>query len=112
MDDSTDEDAADLAIALAAKAEWEAEGRPTVALKVLRRVRAGGSFLAAFRAERGLTQAQLASLAGLAQSDLIEIESSRKTPDEATRHVLARALDIHPVWLSEDGPRPSSAVGS
>lgn len=110
-DDEAAEDIADAATAGAAKAAWEADGRPVIPLQVLRRVRAGDSYLKAFRAEKGLTEAQLAFQAGITRGYLSEIEASGEAPNEATREGLARALDIHPVLLSEDAPRPSEAIG-
>ena len=109
--DENDEDAADLAIARAAKAEWEAAGRPVASLQILRLVRAGESYLKAFRAERGLTRSQLAKKANIAQGYLGEIEPNRKTPNETIRKALANALDIHPIWLSENAPRPAREMG-
>ena len=99
------EDFAEREIAQAAKADWETAGRPAIPLTVLRRVRAGDSYLKAFRAERGLTQSELALQAGITQGYLSECETARKAPNAATRDVLAKALDIHPIWLSEDAPR-------
>ena len=105
------EDAADLAVARAARAEWETAGKPVVPLKVLRRVRAGDTYLQAFRAEKGLTQAQLATQSGIPLGYLSELETSRRMPDDSTRTALARALDIHPIWLSGDAPKPSGESG-
>ena len=105
-----DDDAADLAMLRKARAEWKAAGQPVVPLQVVRRVQAGDTYLKAFRAERGLTQGELAKRAGIAQGYLSEIESERKTPNATTRDALAKALDIHPIWLSDAAPAPTREI--
>ena len=51
-----------------------------------------------------MTQSELADKVGIARSYLSEIESGRRSLNDATSVVLARALDIHPMFLSEAAP--------
>ena len=53
-----------------------------------------GSRLKALRAERRLTQAQLAKKAGCAASVIGEIETAKSNPTLAVLHLLARALGV------------------
>ena len=92
------------------RGEWEEAGRPSVPLAVVRRVRAGDSYLKALRAHKGMTQGELAEKAGIRQGYLSEIESDRKTPTEEVRSKLAAALDVHPLFLSDAAPKPAASA--
>lgn len=46
------------------------------------------------RRDRGLTQAQLADLAGMHQSDVSAIETGKSNVEAATLHALCSALDV------------------
>jgi len=75
--------------------EAEAEGaRALVDLRVEEDRRRIGHTLAALRAERDMTQAQVAERAGLRQPALSEIESGVTNPTLATLSALAQALGM------------------
>ena len=95
---------ADVVATRARRDEWMSSRKPSAPLVVIRRVRAGDSWLKAFRSHRGITQAELAKKAGIAQGYLIGIETDRKAPSAEARSALAAALDIHPVVLSDNAP--------
>lgn len=93
------EDADDLAIGLARKADLAA-GRDTVLPpEVSARVHRGDSRLKAIRKWRGLGQVELAEAAGIAQGHLSDIEKGRRnlTADLAGR--MAEHLDVPADWL-------------
>ena len=100
--------AQDNVLAESRHADWAAAGRPSIPLAVIRRVRAGDSYLKAMRLYRNLTQTQLSNMAGIAQSYLSEIESGQRALNTATADVLAKALEFHPVFLSDAAPLPQT----
>lgn len=55
--------------------------------------------LKVLRAERGMTQDQLAEAAGISKVFLAEIETGRKYPAKGTFIKLAEALDVQPYRL-------------
>jgi|GEM_PF-425016 len=55
--------------------------------------------LKALRAERGMTQDQLAEAAGISKVFLAEIETGRKYPAAGNFLRLAEALGVQPYWL-------------
>jgi predicted transcriptional regulator len=61
----------------------------------------GLSPLAAWRRHRGLSQAELAGLAGLSQVWVSRIEAGGGHGSPATRRKLAKALEA-PVWALEE----------
>ena len=97
-------DAQDDAVAMRRRREWAAVGKPSIPLAVVRRVRAGDSYLKAMRTFRKMTQSELSEKVGITQSSLSEIESGRRPLNRATGDVLARALDMHPISLSDAAP--------
>ena len=94
-----EEDAADVAIYDARKAELagatDAVLPPAVSAALLR----GARLLEALRDWRGMTQTKLAEATGLAQGYLSDLERGRRrgTPDTLTR--IAAALDVPAKWL-------------
>ncbi|MDR1293438.1 MAG: helix-turn-helix domain-containing protein, partial [Bifidobacteriaceae bacterium] len=58
-----------------------------------------GEVLQTARVAKGMTQADLASAAGVAQGALSRYEHDLRTPDESTVETLAAALGIHPSLL-------------
>ena len=50
-----------------------------------------GAFIASVRRSRGLTQAQLAEVSGVQQSNISAIEQDRRQPSAATLHRLVHA---------------------
>jgi transcriptional regulator with XRE-family HTH domain len=62
-----------------------------------------GSLVRRAREERGLTQAELAEIAGLEQPNISAIESGRRVPSAATLHRLLHACGF--VLTATAGPR-------
>ena len=62
------------------------------------------------REQKGLTQSQLASAAGLTQAFVCELESGRKSPSLKTLRTIARILDT-PIdkLIAESEPNQDSA---
>lgn len=92
-----EEDAADLAIYDARKAELAADDvlPAPVSAAVLR----GSRLLEALRDWRGMTQTRLAEATGLAQGYLSDLERGRRQGTPETLARIATALDIPPKWL-------------
>lgn len=98
------EDGEDMATALAAEARMAA-GEGGVPGEVVRSmIEHDCSPLAAWRAYRGLSQAELARRAGLSQVWVGRIEAGGGYGSRATRHKLAEALGA-PLWALEDDGR-------
>jgi len=93
------EDADDVAIYDARKAELTADGvvlPPEVSAAVLR----GGSRLKAIRHWRDETQMHLSFKTDISQGYLSDLESGRRTGTPETVAKLAQALDVPVAWLS------------
>ena len=93
------EDAEDVAIYDARKAELAADGAvltPEVSAAILR----GESRLKAIRNWRGETQQQLNFKTGVAQGYLSDLEGGRRTGTPETIAKLAQALNVPVQWLS------------
>jgi helix-turn-helix protein len=94
-----DEDANDVAVYDARKAELAAGGvvlPPEVSAAILR----GESRLKAIRNWRGETQLHLNFKTGIGQGYLSDLESGRRTGTPETIAKLAQALDVPVEWLS------------
>ncbi len=61
---------------------------------ILRRELAGESPVKLWREERGLTQQELAKLAGISKPYLSQIETGKRQGTMATRSAIARALGV------------------
>ena len=72
-------------------------GEGTMPGAVLKHIVAGASPLAAWRAHRGLSQAEVARRSGLSQVWVGRIETGGGYGTPATRRKLAEALDA-PLW--------------
>lgn len=97
--DREDEDADDVAIYDARKAELAAGGDilpPEVSAALLR----GESRLKAIRNWRCETQLHLTSVTGISQGYLSDLESGRRTGTPETLAKLAQALDVPIAWLA------------
>lgn len=90
------DDRDDVVTALASEARIAA-GEGTMPGPVLTRILDGASPLAAWRAHRGFSQAELARRSGLSQVWVSRIEAGGGHGTPATRRKLADALDA-PVW--------------
>lgn len=95
-----EEDLADIAAYDAAKATFEAGGSvafpPDLSLLLLKHK----SRLTAARKWRGMSQAELATKAGIAQGYLSDLETGRRKGLGETLEKLATALTISPTWLA------------
>ena len=94
-----DEDADDIAIYDARKAELAAGGGvlpPEVSAAILK----GDSRLKAIRKWRGTGQADLATKTGLGQGYLSDLENGRRSGTRATLAKLAEALEVPVAWVA------------
>mgnify|MGYP001767221413 FL=1 len=93
-----EEDAADLAVYDARKAELTAPD-DVLPAQVSAALLRGARLLEALRDWRGMTQTRLAEATGLAQGYLSDLERGRRqgTPETLTR--IAAALDVPAKWL-------------
>jgi ribosome-binding protein aMBF1 (putative translation factor) len=99
LDREATEDAADAAVYVEAKAEWEAQGRPIFPPEVSALLLKNKSRLAAIRKWRGLSQDALAEKAEIQQGYLSDLETGRRSGAHATLERLANALDVPALWL-------------
>jgi ribosome-binding protein aMBF1 (putative translation factor) len=104
---AANEDAADAAVARKAIARHE----ETISEAELDELLAAKTPLAFWRKKRGLTQAELAKGAGIAQGFLSEIESGLKTGDVTVLQRIAVALEISLLDLVPDLPRSKRKPG-
>lgn len=63
-----------------------------------------GSKVQHIRADRGLTQAQLAAKAGISRATLVKIEGGQHQPYPLVVAALARALDVNTGALEPEVP--------
>lgn len=95
-----DEDAEDVALYDARKAELAAEGAGTLPEAVGLLLLRGHSRLRAIRLWRGLSQSALAKAAAVGQGYLSDLESGRRTGSGEVLQALARELDVPAAWIS------------
>jgi ribosome-binding protein aMBF1 (putative translation factor) len=94
-----EEDAADAAAYVEAKADWEAQGRSTLPPELSALLLKTKSRLAAIRKWRGLSQEVLAGMAEIQQGYLSDLETGRRSGAQATVERLAQALNVPTAWL-------------
>ncbi|MGD1036648.1 MAG: helix-turn-helix transcriptional regulator [Roseiarcus sp.] len=94
-----DEDADDVAIYDARKAELSGDPDALLPAQVSAAMLRGDSRFKALRRWRGLTQSALAAKAGVGQGYLSDIETRRRTGAPETLQRLARALDVPVKWV-------------
>ncbi|TWF53173.1 helix-turn-helix domain-containing protein [Neorhizobium alkalisoli] len=95
-----DEDADDIAVYDARKAELENQGDAgLMPLEVSQAILKGDSRLRAIRKYRGLSQVDLATASRTAQGHISDIEKSRRSLTDATAERLAAAMDVPAGWL-------------
>ena len=94
-----DEDADDVAIYDARKAELSGDPDALLPAQVSAAMLRGDSRFKALRRWRGLTQSALAAKAGVGQGYLSDIETRRRTGAPETLQRLARALDAPAKWV-------------
>ncbi len=93
-DAAASEDAADIATARLVIARINSGEEQLLTSAELDELLAAKTPLAFYRQRAGLTQAALAQRTGVAQSDLSEIESGRKSGDIQTMRKMADALNL------------------
>ncbi len=94
-----DEDADDVAIYDARKAELAGDPDAVLPASVSAAMLKGDSRFKALRRWRGLSQSALAAKAGVGQGYLSDIENRRRAGGPETLERLARALDVPVKWL-------------
>jgi DNA-binding XRE family transcriptional regulator/PHD/YefM family antitoxin component YafN of YafNO toxin-antitoxin module len=94
-----EEDAADVAIYDARKAELAKHPEDRLSPELSARVLKGERFMTAIRNWRGLTQVEVARAAGIAQGYLSDIESGRRQGATETLEAIAKAMDVPARWL-------------
>jgi ribosome-binding protein aMBF1 (putative translation factor) len=104
---AANEDSADAAVASKAIARHEETISEAEVVELL----AAKTPLAFWRKKRGMTQAQLAKAADIAQGFLSEIESGLKTGDITVLQRIAAALEISLLDLVPDMPRSKRKPG-
>lgn len=97
--EEAEEDAADVAIYDARKAEIAAEANSYLPKEVSAMLLRGDRLIKALRKWRDMTQLQLAHRTGLAQGYLSDLESGRRTGTEETLKLIAEKLEVDPSWL-------------
>ena len=97
--EEAEEDAADVAIYDARKAEIAAEEHSHLPKEVSAMLLRGDRLIKALRKWRGVTQTDLAFKTGLAQGYLSDLESGRRTGTDETLRLIAEKLAIDPSWL-------------
>jgi hypothetical protein len=102
--DEAAEDAEDVAIYDARKAELDAGRDELLPREVSALVMKGDSLLRALRKWRGLTQEAITAKTGLAQGFLSDLESGKKAGAPETMHKIAEALEVDPAWLGARDP--------
>lgn len=95
-----DEDAADIAMYDARKAELAGDPNAILPQEVSDMLLRGQTRLQALRKWRGMAQIKLAADAGIAQGYLSDLEHGRKSGSAETIAALARALDVPTDWLA------------
>ena len=97
--EEAEEDAADIALYDARKAEIAVEEHSHLPKEVSAMLLRGNRLIKALRKWRGMTQMQLAFKTGLAQGYLSDLESGRRTGTDETLKLIAEKLEIDPSWL-------------
>jgi DNA-binding XRE family transcriptional regulator len=97
---AADEDAEDVAIYDARKAELALDGQGTLPPEVSAAMLTGDSLLQAIRKWRGKTQSVVAELAGIQQGYLSDLESGRRNGAPDTLERLACVLDVPVGWIA------------
>ncbi|MBX3569125.1 MAG: helix-turn-helix transcriptional regulator [Rhizobiaceae bacterium] len=95
-----EEDAADVAMYDARKADLAAEAHPTLPAEVGALLLRGDTRPRALRKWRAVPQFQLAASADIAQGYLSDLENGRRSGSAETIAGLAKALDVPPDWLA------------
>lgn len=98
--EAADEDADDVAIYDARKAELASGNEGTLPAAVSQLMLKGHSRLKAIRLWRDISQLDLAKLAGVGQGYLSDIETGRRAGSAEVLKNLADKLDVPAVWIS------------
>lgn len=95
-----EEDADDLAIYDARKAELQAGSVGVLPAEVSMALMKGETRIKAIRKWRGMSQDELASKAEISQGYLSDVENGKRVLATATAAKAALALDVPPEWLA------------
>lgn len=104
-----EEDAADIALYDARKAELNADINSTLPREVSALLLRGDRLMKAIRKWRRMTQMQLAVKTGLTQGYVSDLEAGRRAGTRETLVLIAKHLDVDPDWLVGDRA-PSNAA--
>jgi len=94
-----EEDAADVAVYDAVKADLAAGRDGRLPEEVAALLLSGASLVAAIRKWRGMRQTELAERVGVSQGYLSDLESGRRKGAKETLEAVAKALDVPSGWL-------------
>jgi predicted transcriptional regulator len=97
---SSDEDAEDVALYDARKAELAASKDHTLPEAVGMLLLRGNSRLKAIRLWREMSQTDLAGKAGIGQGYLSDLESGRRAGSSEVLRTIAGLLDVPPEWIT------------
>ena len=100
--EEAEEDAADLALYDARKAELAVDANSHLPSDVSAMLLKGDRLIKALRKWKGMTQMDLAHRTGLAQGYLSDLESGRRAGSAETLRLIAEKLGIDPSWLVPD----------
>lgn len=103
--EEAEEDAFDIAIYDARKAEIAREGNSHLPQEVSAMMLRGDRLIKALRKWKGLTQLELVKRTGLAQGYLSDLESGRRIGTNETLKMIAEKLDVEPSWLMNENIR-------
>ena len=103
--EEAEENAADIAIYDARKAELAADANSHLPRQVSAMLLRGDRLIKALRKWKGMTQTELVFKTGLAQGYLSDLESGRRTGTDETLKLIAEKLGVDPSWLINKGGR-------
>jgi DNA-binding XRE family transcriptional regulator len=104
-----EEDAADIALYDARKAEMTTGINNALPKEVSAMLLRGDRLMKAIRKWRGMTQTDLATKTGLTQGYVSDLESGRRAGTRETHVLIAKHLDVDPDWLIGESDPPLNA---
>ena len=104
-----EEDAADIALYDARKAEMTTGINSALPKEVSAMLLRGDRLIKAIRKWRGMTQTDLATKTGLTQGYVSDLESGRRSGTRETLVLIAKHLDVDPDWLIGESDPPLNA---
>ena len=104
-----EEDAADIALYDARKAEMTTGINSALPKEVSAMLLRGDRLMKAIRKWRGMTQTDLATKTRLTQGYVSDLESGRRAGTRETLVLIAKHLDVDPDWLIGESDPPLNA---